>query len=68
MSDDDLLKWLRDNSSGNYRPSREAADLIERLKARLHYAEAELTRLRSENNLLKAENTSLAGEEDWESG
>jgi len=31
MNDKDLCKWLRDNSSGIYRPSAEAADRIERL-------------------------------------
>ena len=30
MTNDEIKKWLRDNSSGVYRPSRMAADLIER--------------------------------------
>ena len=29
MTNDELKKWLRDNSSGVYRPSRIAADVIE---------------------------------------
>ena len=34
MSDNKkLCKWLRDNSSGAYRPSAEAAELIEKLEA-----------------------------------
>jgi hypothetical protein len=30
MTNDELKKWLRENSSGAYRPAREAANLIER--------------------------------------
>ena len=29
MNDKELCQWLRDNSSGTYRPSAEAADRIE---------------------------------------
>ena len=31
MKTPELTKWLRDNSSGDYRPAAEAADLIDRL-------------------------------------
>lgn len=31
LNDRDLCKWLRDNSSGAYRPSARAADRIESL-------------------------------------
>jgi hypothetical protein len=31
METKELIQWLRDNSSGVYRPSAEAADLIESL-------------------------------------
>lgn len=31
MSNEELTQWLRDNSSGIYRPAAEAADLIEQL-------------------------------------
>ncbi len=31
MTTPELTKWLRENSSGVYRPSTEAADLIETL-------------------------------------
>ena len=31
MKDKDLCKWLRDNSSGTYSPSAEAANRIEQL-------------------------------------
>jgi len=36
MKDKDLCKWLRDNSSGTYRPSAEAATRIEMLKYALN--------------------------------
>jgi len=32
MSNDEIKTWLRENSSGIYRPATEAADLIERLE------------------------------------
>jgi hypothetical protein len=32
MTTPELTKWLRENSSGVYRPAAEAADLIERLQ------------------------------------
>ena len=38
MKDKDLCKWLRDNSSGTYRPSAEAATRIEILNERLSEA------------------------------
>ena len=38
MTNPELTKWLRDNSSGVYRPSREAADLIDRLDRELNQA------------------------------
>ena len=34
MNDTQLCEWLRDNSSGIYRPSAQAADRIEELLAR----------------------------------
>ncbi len=37
MRDDELCKWLRDNSSGVYRPSAEAANRIEALKSHLEF-------------------------------
>ena len=36
MKDKDLCKWLRDNSSGTYRPSAEAATRIEMLNYALN--------------------------------
>lgn len=36
MKDNDLCRWLRDNSSGVYRPSEEAATRIEILKEALN--------------------------------
>jgi hypothetical protein len=35
MTNDELKKWLRDNSSGTYRPAREAADRMEMLETAL---------------------------------
>ncbi len=35
MTNDELKKWLRDNSSGVYQPAREAAERIEMLEAAL---------------------------------
>lgn len=35
LNDDELCKWLRDNSSGTYRPSAQGADRIEQLKAEI---------------------------------
>ena len=35
MEDPELCKWLRDNSSGTYRPSAEAASRIEELREAL---------------------------------
>lgn len=32
MNNEQLKKWLRDNSSGVYRPSRHAADVIDELE------------------------------------
>ena len=34
-NDKELCKWLRDNSSGIYRPAAQAADRIEQLKQQL---------------------------------
>ena len=47
MKTSDLCKWLRNNSSGIYRPARDAADLIEHLTARAEAAEAENSTLRA---------------------
>ena len=33
MTTTELTKWLRENSSGVYRPAAEAADLIEKLQS-----------------------------------
>ena len=38
MKTPDLKKWLRDNSSGVYRPAREAANLIDQLEHDLQEA------------------------------
>ena len=35
MNDESLCRWLKNNSSGDYRPSAEAANRIETLKAHL---------------------------------
>lgn len=35
MNDEKLCKWLKSNSSGDYRPSAEAANRIETLKSHL---------------------------------
>ena len=39
MKTKELKKWLRDNSSGTYRPSAEAADYIQRLEDRIERIE-----------------------------
>lgn len=31
MKTKELIQWLKDNSSGNYRPSREAAEIMEEM-------------------------------------
>jgi hypothetical protein len=54
MNDKDLCQWLRDNSSGVYRPSAEAADRIEQLKA-------EVVELKGLNQLSKAGAQSMRG-------
>jgi hypothetical protein len=48
----ELCRWLRDNSSGIYRPAACAADLIEKLQR-------EKEELRRENEKLKKENIRL---------
>ncbi len=35
MEINELIQWLRDNSSGVYRPAAEAADRLERMSAAL---------------------------------
>ena len=42
MNDKELCQWLRDNSSGVYRPSAAAADRIEELTELLSIAWGEL--------------------------
>lgn len=37
MRSHELKQWLRNNSSGVYRPAREAADYIDRLEAALRF-------------------------------
>lgn len=37
-----LCEWLRDNSSGIYRPCNAAADLIERMQKELHELKMEI--------------------------
>jgi hypothetical protein len=46
MTNTELKKWLRDNSSGVYRPAREAADLIDQLERKLDTANDELDDIR----------------------
>ena len=41
-TDEELCKWLRDNSSGCYRPSAMAADRIEELLGFINLLENEL--------------------------
>jgi len=63
LNSEDLCVWLRSNSSGIYRPSSEAADMIERLKYQLNvqlndcinFNGGELTEaiMRSSSRLLK---------------
>jgi len=43
MTTPELTKWLRDNSSGVYRPAAEAADLIEALVKQNAELKRELT-------------------------
>lgn len=52
-SDAELCKWLRENSSGNYRLAGFAADRIETLNQQLANVRAELERFR------ESERTSL---------
>jgi hypothetical protein len=42
MNNDKLCEWLRNNSSGTYRPSAEAADLIEALLAQVEELVSEI--------------------------
>ena len=35
MSTKELIRWLKDNSSGVYRPAREAAERLERMERAL---------------------------------
>jgi hypothetical protein len=42
MTNTELKQWLRDNSSGVYRPAREAANLIGQLERELNAAEKNL--------------------------
>ena len=37
MNTPELVQWLRDNSSGIYRPARDAADKIERMEKALRF-------------------------------
>ena len=46
MKTEGIKKWLRDNSSGVYRPAREAADLIDQLERKLNAATDELDDIR----------------------
>lgn len=39
MSIEELKKWLRDNGAGDYRPAKEAAELIQRLEDALREIE-----------------------------
>jgi hypothetical protein len=39
MTPQELTKWLRENSSGVYRPAAEAADLIDRMTAAIESIE-----------------------------
>ena len=43
----DLCKWLRDHSSGAYRKSAEAAEVIENLEAKRDALQAELEQLKN---------------------
>jgi hypothetical protein len=42
MNSNDLCAWLRENSSGAYRPAAEAVDRIEQLEAALLAAQDDL--------------------------
>ena len=55
MNDKELCQWLKGVSSGVYRPSAEAADRIEQLKA-------EVVRLKGLNQLSKAGAQAMRGE------
>lgn len=44
----ELCQWLRDNSSGIYRPAAEAATELERLTAELAAARAEMERYKAD--------------------
>tara|TARA_R110002096_G_scaffold315227_7_gene509483 strand:+ start:1710 stop:1904 length:195 start_codon:yes stop_codon:yes gene_type:complete len=44
MNSAELCKWLRDNSSGVYRPSALAADRIESLEEALEYTMKQLSK------------------------
>jgi hypothetical protein len=44
MTSKELKRWLRDNSSGVYRPARDAADLIDQLERELNEAYALLSK------------------------
>ena len=48
-SDAELCKWLRDNSSGDYRLAAFAADRIETLNQQLANVQAEFEKLQEES-------------------
>ena len=57
MTTPELTQWLRDNSSGVYRPAAEAADVIEQLERERDEAGKQRDRLAKELRLI-AEGTS----------
>jgi hypothetical protein len=47
MTTPELTQWLRDNSSGVYRPAAEAADVIEQLQRERDRLEEALKKIRT---------------------
>jgi len=52
MTTPELTQWLRDNSSGVYRPAAEAADVIEQLQRERKEAREELATMTAQRDRL----------------
>ena len=64
----DLCKWLRDHSSGVYRKSAEAAEVIENLEAKRDALQAKIKHLQAQLEEERQENASLRSGDDYERG
>ena len=64
----DLCKWLRDHSSGVYRKSAEAAEVIENLEAKRDALQAKIKQLEAQLEEERQENASLRSGDDYDRG